>query len=598
MFSVLSNFILMSIGVSVIILIVLFMKKSLNHHISPYWQYNIDLILAAILLIPILPSKFLRFSNLTEWLTHRSTATATISEGMVVQNQARSTFDGYDWMQDFSVSVTRFMPERYLLIFTIVWLAGAMAFGVVLYLCSHKLRLVRESVKLSAKEQLNQLFLKAKSELNIKRKVSLGTSVLVKSPMTIGVFKPLIILPFDITKHFDERDMHHIFLHELVHCKRRDSLINNLLCLLQVIYWFNPLMYITFRKIREDREIACDFSVLNCLPAKSNILYGETVIGFAQRLSRRKTFSLSMELGSTKRQLTKRIEKIAVFKSETKFQRIKSAVIFTLIMVLILGQVPIVTALATTTVKDEYYEFNEHNVQYEDLSSYFGDYEGSFVLYDLDSSEYTIYNETVSTKRVSPASTYKIYSGLIALEEGVITPQSLSLRWDGSVYPIKAWNRDQDLMSAIQNSVNWYFQSIDRLVGKEKLNSWFELIAYGNHDLSGSIDTYWMASSLKISPIEQVKLLTSLYRNDTAFKPDNVARMKSILRLSEHNGAALSGKTGTIKINSSMKSGWFLGYVEKDGHTSVFTVYIDGDNASGSQAAKIALSILADKRIY
>ena len=78
---------------------------------------------------------------------------------------------------------------------------------------------------------------------------------------------------------------------------------------------------------------------------------------------------------------------------------------------------------------------------------------------------YTHLNKDLSTKRVSPDSTYKIYSGLFALEEGVINYNSSNQHWDGTNYYFDSWNKDQTLTTALRNSVNWYFQNLDTQIG-------------------------------------------------------------------------------------------------------------------------------------
>lgn len=242
----------------------------------------------------------------------------------------------------------------------------------------------------------------------------------------------------------------------------------------------------------------------------------------------------------------------------------------------------------------------DENTVYEDLSSYFEGFEGSFVLYDLEADLFSIYNRDKSVIRVSPASTCKIISALIALETGVIDADRSARTWDGTIYPFDAWNKDQDIESALQNSVGWYFQGLDAQVGIEKLNSYYAQLSYGNHDLSGGVAKYWMEeSSLRISPVEQIEFLKGIYQNDTLFKPEHVNTAKNILRMSEKDGATLSGKTGTGVINNKLVNGWFIGYVEKNGHTFLFATNIQGeDNAGGSAAMQITLSILKDKSIY
>lgn len=61
---------------------------------------------------------------------------------------------------------------------------------------------------------------------------------------------------------------------------------------------------------------------------------------------------------------------------------------------------------------------------------------------------------------------------------------------------------------------NWYFESIDKQLGASTINSYLQQIGYGNENISGDFSSYWMQSSLKISPVEQVELLKNLYRNN------------------------------------------------------------------------------------
>ena len=92
-----------------------------------------------------------------------------------------------------------------------------------------------------------------------------------------------------------------------------------------------------------------------------------------------------------------------------------------------------------------------------------------------------------------------------------MTNENAQMEWDGTIYPFEQWNKDQTLTSATINSVSWYFQKVDSLVGKTRIESYLKQMGYGNVDLSGGINEFWLESSLKISPIEQVKILEKLY---------------------------------------------------------------------------------------
>ena len=75
-------------------------------------------------------------------------------------------------------------------------------------------------------------------------------------------------------------------------------------------------------------------------------------------------------------------------------------------------------------------------------------------------------------------------------------------------------------------SVNWYFGYIDEQLGETSIQEYLHKIGYGNEDLSGDFSSYWMESSLKISPIEQVELLTALHNNQFDFAPENINAVK------------------------------------------------------------------------
>ena len=107
-----------------------------------------------------------------------------------------------------------------------------------------------------------------------------------------------------------------------------------------------------------------------------------------------------------------------------------------------------------------------------DLSAWFSGYEGSFVLYDLNGDTWNVYDMEQATLRTAPNSTYKIYDALFGLEEGVIAPDDSFMAWDGTNHPFEAWNRNQDLFSAMQSSVNWYFEEIDRQIGSSAIQGY------------------------------------------------------------------------------------------------------------------------------
>lgn len=107
--------------------------------------------------------------------------------------------------------------------------------------------------------------MKSVKDIGINKDFILCKSPIINTPITFGYFKPHIILPDKSISKLSLKDIKYILLHELQHFKNKDILINYIMCFLQILYWFNPLVWYAFKEMRIDREIACDISVLKSL---------------------------------------------------------------------------------------------------------------------------------------------------------------------------------------------------------------------------------------------------------------------------------------------------------------------------------------------
>ena len=319
--------------------------------------------------------------------------------------------------------------------------------------------------------------------------------------------------------------------------------------------------------MRNDREVACDTSVLELLDEDSFGNYGNTLINFAEKVSLT-PFPFFAGISGSMKQMRKRVRNIANYRPASPHKKFVSVLIYGITAFFLLGFAPV---LSIPAAENNRYYFNDRNkdISYVDLRSTFGEYNGSFVLYDASENSWLIYNKEYASERIPPASTFKIYSALFSLESGIITPEHSLLRWDGSTYEYGAWNKDQTLQSAMQNSVNWYFQALDRQSDLSSIRDYVQKIGYGNRLVEGDTSSYWLNSSLKISPLEQVDLLKKLYNNRFGFTPENTDAVKDSIRLYCTGQGTLSGKTGTEMIEDHAVSGWFIGYIEEAVKNSV-----------------------------
>lgn len=233
-----------------------------------------------------------------------------------------------------------------------------------------------------------------------------------------------------------------------------------------------------------------------------------------------------------------------------------------------------------------------------DFSKFFEGYSGAFVLYDVNNKYYIRHNEEQCNKRLSPCSTFKIPNSMIALETGVATDENFTLKWDGVKRWRDSWNQDHTLKSAIANSVVWYYQEIARRIGEEKMKFYIEKMNYGNMDISGGIDKFWLVSSLLISPNEQEEFIYKLYKNELPFSERTFKITKDIMTLEKTDAYTLRGKTGSSGNEDGTSFGWFVGYIEHSNNAYIFaTNIIAPKDANGIKAKEITYEILKSLKL-
>ncbi|WP_238392477.1 BlaR1 family beta-lactam sensor/signal transducer [Paenibacillus antri] len=577
---------------SITVVGILLLKRIFRSQLTALWHYKLWFLLPIALTLPMLPLDKLRLGF--EWSLPKVARSS--GNGAPNMGPAGPAAGDGSWLQDFTVSVGRTSSAFLDGAVIGIWVAGMLALAVPVLRSWLKIKELKRTSRQVNDEETLRLLEQCKQHLGLSKRFVVLESADVVSPMLIGVGRTYLVFPQRFCEWLSAEEIKYIILHELIHYKHKDHLTSVLLVAYQLLYWYNPLVWIAFRIMRSDREIACDHAVLRTLDDRSYAKYGHTIINFAEKLSRPAAPAWVNRFASSKKQLKRRIERIASYTSESRRLRRKSIAVFLVAAAFVACQVPLVSALA---VDENRFSFTDERAAYEDLGAYFGGYDGSFVMYHAQEDRYTIYNKSGSERRVSPDSTYKIYGALFGLDSGAVGTNESTLRWNGERQPYDEWNRDQDLFTAMKRSVNWYFQELDARIGRDRLQAYLDRVGYGNADLSDGAAPFWLEASLKISPVEQVLLLESFYSNRFGFRDEHIETVKDAIRLDEKEGALLSGKTGTGAANGKEERGWFVGYVEKEGDTYFFATHIGSENrANGSAAAEIALSILRDKGIY
>ena len=561
-------------------------------------QYNLSIIFLVVLIVPFFPIK---------------SSPSSISWGHLLMPNSNTNGDiqttflsGNSYtlnkINDFAVSVSTQIPTFIHSLLVFFWSIGVFVMFVLLYRSAKQVKALHSSALPLQNEVINTLYIDCLNETNSKNTIPIYSTAFLKSPVLAGFLRPRIYLPIHLISDFNAgtisaTDLRYMLLHELQHYKHKDILVGYLINTANVFYWFNPLIGYFLKRIRQERELACDAAVLQLLKETEYTSYGNTLINFAETIALT-PFPLTMGISGNAKQLKGRILNIASFRKPTFTQKIRGYLICIFVSTVIIGCVPLLSVYASDQT-GYHFDTTRKNITQLNLSSNFGNYTGSFVLYDQATDKWNIYNIDNASTRIPPNSTYKIYDALLGLESGIITPEHSTFTWNGEPCPFESWESDQDLTSAMHNSVNWYFQAIDSQAGFQSVKTFLQTINYGNQNTGTNLNLYWTDFSLKISPIEQVELLQNFYQNNFHFDRKNIQAVKNALLLSTTSSGSLYGKTGTGRVNGKDVNGWFVGYIESDNNTYYFATNIQApSNATGSQATEITETILSDFGIW
>lgn len=199
---------------------------------------------------------------------------------------------------------------------------------------------------------------------------------------------------------------------------------------------------------------------------------------------------------------------------------------------------------------------------------------GGIYIYDLQKNEYTIFDRQRMDTSFSPASTSKIIHSLIFLDSGAITDENESLKWDGQKRWVEAWNKDNNLRTALKESAVWFYVEVSKRVGQIKMQHYYDAANYGNAKINDFGTAYWVKGDLQVTPRQQIEFLVKFYNYQLPFSERSVETVKDILVDEKTDKYTISGKTGWAD-EYNPQVGWWVGYVEKDGKVYFFAVQID-----------------------
>jgi beta-lactamase class D len=215
----------------------------------------------------------------------------------------------------------------------------------------------------------------------------------------------------------------------------------------------------------------------------------------------------------------------------------------------------------------------------EGLAKHFADAGtvGTFVGYKTEDYLVIASDTDRSGEAKLPASTFKIPNSVIALETGVVgDPDKDVFKWDGVVRNIEAWNRDHTMRTAMAASAVPVYQEIARRIGAERMQKYVDLFEYGNRDIGGGIDQFWLTGNLRIDPVQQVDFVDRLRRGVLPVSKRSQELVRDILPVTKAGDSIIRAKSGLLGAEAGRPSlGWMVGWAEKGSEQTVFALNLD-----------------------
>lgn len=207
---------------------------------------------------------------------------------------------------------------------------------------------------------------------------------------------------------------------------------------------------------------------------------------------------------------------------------------------------------------------------------------GTFVLYDVESGRLVGHNQARAKTRFVPASTFKIPNSLIGLSVDAVMSVDDVLPYGGQSQPFDVWEKDMALREAIPLSNVPIYQELARRIGLERMRQYVSKLDYGNADIGMTVDDFWLKGPLKISAVEQAQFLAKLALSKLPVSEEVQDNVREIVLLEQGENWVLYGKTGWENVPEP-GTGWWVGWVQKDGRVYAFALNMDIQQASDAR---------------
>ncbi|MCP5526140.1 MAG: carboxypeptidase regulatory-like domain-containing protein [Verrucomicrobiales bacterium] len=329
---------------AVLVLLVLLAQRLFRGRLSAGWRHALWLVVVARLLLPVTFTSAFSLLNFVSPPRPPANAVATVPLPSAVENTAvlppepaGEAFDLPTVLDEQTAPRTDIVAETALpavpsalVVPTArpfdrvgfafwLWLIGMAGFsGLAVWLVIRARRRLAGTRPIVAEEPL-AILESCRRAMGLRTRPALAESPGLATPALCGLRRPRILLPDGFANRFSSQELHFVFLHELAHLKRGDLFLNWLMTALQIVHWFNPLIWVAFARMRADRELACDELALAVTGEGQRHAYGETILHLLESVRRPVAIPGLVGILEDRRRLKERLERIAGFRKPSRW---------------------------------------------------------------------------------------------------------------------------------------------------------------------------------------------------------------------------------------------------------------------------------------
>jgi len=225
---------------------------------------------------------------------------------------------------------------RFVDILPYVWLIGALILSGYVLLRSFRLWRTVKRERPITDQKILDLLEDCKMQMSVQTILGVVVTDRVKSPALFGFIRPRLLLPEGMIERHQLEELRYIFIHELGHLKQRDIYLSWLMTLFQVVYWFNPLMWFAIRRIRLEREFACDGLALSNLRPDEPARYGHTIVNLLEKFSQVSYVPSVAGILEDTSQIERRIKMITKFKKTSRTRSVGAVLLVAILACVVL----------------------------------------------------------------------------------------------------------------------------------------------------------------------------------------------------------------------------------------------------------------------